>query len=321
MNLIVKVLLMALVAIVVTTPKAQQSPVSSSQSLPTAGSPTAMPMPRQGVSSDMEKSLEAQKVAWAAYQMCIRENKQAFELYQTTNSLISIRETKEKLKSDPVLQVLAAQKGLDILAEEAKVMPAYRQAGGVATSLDQIEPMKNPCIHVSPGPKPREKREGRSSISASTSVTAIPTEALPEPSATQGIPVGGTSDGAIWSKISESSASVIYVDPSSIRKVPRTEKSDKDEDIRQATEMTDFKIKAPGGPSSYVATGEYDCKNGKIRYRSGNAYAGRAGTGRTLDAISPSGWSPQPPNSLGIPILKYVCSKDLSLTSATAASE
>jgi hypothetical protein len=70
--------------------------------------------------------------------------------------------------------------------------------------------------------------------------------------------------------------------------VPRTEKSEADEDIRTATQMLDFKLKTPDGPASYISVLEYDCKNRKIRTKSGNAYAGQAGTGKILHAVTPS---------------------------------
>lgn len=314
MKLIAKVMLMALVAFGATTSKAQQPPERSGQSRPAGASSGAMPTP--GISADLNRSLEAQRPAWEAYQRCIRENERAVKLSSITRSLIEARNGKDRyiaMLNDPSTPARFKQKSYDEAVAEG--MAEYWRIGGTARSIDEITLSPNPCVDLQPSPKPppnRGNREATSSITASTSVTPVPTEARPETRAAQGLPAIGTSGGARWSKISESFASTFYIDPSSIKKVPKTEKSEKDEDIRQATEMIDFKIKAPDGPASYVATGEYDCKSGKTRYRSGNAYAGPAGTGKILDAITPSDWSPQPPKSPAIPVLKYVCSKNSS---------
>jgi hypothetical protein len=316
MELIAKVMLTALVAVNVTTSEAQQPPERSGQNRPAGVGSGAMPMPRSGFAGDVNHSLEAQRPAWEAYQRCVRENEQAFRLSSITRSLIEIRNGKDRyiaLLNDPNTPARFKQKSYDESIAEG--MSEYWRLGGTTRSIEEITPLPNPCADVQPGPKPppnRADRESKSSITATTSVTPVPTEVRSEVRAAQGLPVIGTSNGAKWSKIDESFASTLYIDPSSIKKVPKTEKSEKDEDIRQATEMIDFKIKAADGPSSYISNGEYDCKSGKTRYRSGNAYAGPAGTGRILNAITPSDWSPQPSKSPAPLILKYVCSKDSS---------
>ena len=321
MGLITKVMLTALVAVGVTTSEAQQPPERGGQSRPTGVSSGAMPRP--GVSEDVTRSLEAQRPAWEAYQRCVRDNEKAYKLSSVTRSLIEARNGKDRyiaLLNDPKTPARFKQKSYEEGVAEG--MSEYWRIGGTARSIEEITPVPNPCADVQPGPKlppSRADRETKSSITASTSVTPVPTEVRPEVRVAQGLPVIGTSIGAKWSKIDESFASVIYIDPSSIKKVPKTEKSEKDEDIRQATEMIDFKIKAPDGPSSYISNGEYDCKSGKIRYRSGNAYAGPAGTGRILNAITPSDWSPQTPKSPAPPIVNYVCSKDSSTNAKAAA--
>jgi len=298
--------------------KAQQPPERNSQGRPAGVSSGTVPIPRIGIGGDMEKSLEAQRPAWEAYQRCIRENEQAFKLSSITRTLIEVRNDKARyfaLRNDPKTPARFKEKSYDEVVAEA--MSEYRRIGGIARSIEEITPVPNPCAHVQPGPKlppHRAEQDRKSPIAASASVRPIPTASQTEPSANQGPARTG------WAKISESFASVLYVDPSSIKKVPKTDRSEKDEDIRQATQMIDFKIKAPDGPASYISTGEYDCKSGKTRSRSGNAYAGQAGTGRILNAITPSDWPPQPPTSPGTPILKYVCSKDLSLASPTPAS-
>lgn len=314
MKLIAKAVLMAIVVLGVPTAKAQQALETSGQPRPTGVRSGAMPLP--GTPADFNRSMEAQRPAWEAHQRCVRENEQAVKLSSITRSLIDARNGKDRYiawMNDPNTPARFKQKSYDESVAEG--MSEYWRIGGTARSIDEITPVPNPCADVQPGPKPppnRADREPRSSITASTSVTPVPMEARPEVRAAQGLPVIGTSIGAKWAKIDENFASTLYIDPSSIKKLPKTEKSEKDEDIRQATELTDFKIKAPDGPASYIATGEYDCKSGKTRYRSGNAYAGPAGTGRVLNAITPSDWSPQPPKSPAIPILKYVCSKDSS---------
>lgn len=312
MEPIAKVMLMAFVGFVATTPKAQQPQEISGQGRLPGVRSGAMPTP--GISADLNRSLEAQRPAWEAYQRCIRENDQAVKLSSITRSLIDARNGKDRyiaLLNDPNTAARFKQESYDEAMAEG--MSEYWRIGGTARSIEELTQLPNPCAEFQPGPRPppnRGDREPKSSITASASVTPVATEVRPEVRAAQGLPVIGTSDGARWSKINESFASTSYIDPSSIKKVPKTEKSGKDEDIRQATEMTDFKIKAPDGPASYIATGEYDCKSGKTRYRSGNAYAGPAGTGRVLNAITPSDWSPQPPKSPAIPVLNYVCSKD-----------
>jgi hypothetical protein len=131
------------------------------------------------------------------------------------------------------------------------------------------------------------------------------------PAKQPGSPLASAPVGAEWVKVSDSFANAVFVDPSTIKRVPRTEKSEADEDIRTATEMLDFKLKTPDGPASYISVSEYDCKNRKARTKSGNAYAGQAGTGKILLAVTPSDWTRQPANSPGTPILTYVCSKAL----------
>lgn len=319
LELIAKLMFLALVAFGATTSKAQLLPERSGQEGPPAARSGAMPMPRSGVAGDLTQSLEAQRPAWEAYQRCIRENDQAFKLSSITRSLIDARNGKDRyiaLLNDPNAPARFKQKSYDESVAEG--MAEYRRLGGTARSIEEITPLPNPCADLQPGPKPPSRGgESRSSISASASVTPVPTDARPATSASQNVQTVGTPDGAKWFRLDESFASVIYVDPTSIKKVPRTDRSDKDEDIRQATEMIDLKIKAPGGPSSYITTGEHDCKTGKTRYRSGNAYAGPTGSGRIINAITPSDWPPQPPKSPA-PVLRYVCSKEDSTTTKAA---
>ena len=291
--------------------KAQQAPERSGQGRSTVVSPGRATMPRSGIAGDLENSLEAQRPAWEAYQRCIRENEHAYRLSSITRTLISVRNDKDRyiaLWNDPGAPARFKEKSYDQVVAEA--MLEYRRTGGTAGSIDEITPLPNPCAQFQPGPKlptVRGERAPKSSIAARASATPLSTGAQTD---------SGTNPGperGKWFKISENFASILYVDPASIKKIPKTDKSEKDEDIRQAIEMIDFKVKAPDGPASYITTEEYDCTKGKTRSRSGSAYAEQAGSGRILNAITPSDWSVQAPNSPAAPILKYVCSKDLSL--------
>lgn len=116
---------------------------------------------------------------------------------------------------------------------------------------------------------------------------------------------------ADWTKVGESFASILYVDDASVRRLPSPEKGNAEHDLRQAVEMIDFKLKAPDGPSSYISTGEYDCRNRRTRYSSGQAYAGSAGTGRVLYPVTPSDWTQLSANAPNPPAFDHVCAMKL----------
>jgi surface-adhesin protein E len=305
MRLIPKIPFLSLAAFVMTTPEVQQVSPTSAPDRPRGGSPAIKSIHKPGVSNDMEKSLETQKSAWDAYQRCISQNQQAFKLYSITRTLIDVRNNKSRymaVMNNPRARAGYKEKSYDEVVAEA--MSVYRQNGGLARSIDEIAPLQNPCAYVEPSPKlpaDRGGREQKLSVSARTSAAISATEVQSESGASQVAPIK-------WVKVQENAANIQYIDPTTIRKNQKSEKSNKDEDIRQAWLLIDFKIKTPGSGASGKALVEYDCKNGKSRTIRGTAVSGQMGKGDVVLNYDASDWAYQPPNSIGGANLKFVCS-------------
>lgn len=166
-------------ALVMTCAWAQQ-PVEIGSVRRPAGAP-----PGAGVPADFNKSLEAQRPAWEAYQRCIRENERTFLLSSISRSLIDMRDGRERyiaLLNDPRTPARFKEKSYDQSLAEG--MAEYHRLGGTARSVEDITPLANPCADVQPGPKLPPNRgdlKNTSAVSAHAVVAAPSTQLQPTP--------------------------------------------------------------------------------------------------------------------------------------------
>ena len=236
-----------------------------------------------------------------SYLQCMREHEREKNLAETADRLIRIRDNRktweELLAKSANQQFPDPAAGYDKLL--ANTFAAYKSFGGPAATVGSVHAIAIPCPRNPWDVWQETRRSPAVPIQSTARVVPVPVSSVP-------IEVN-------WQQVGDSSfANTLYVDPATIQRVLKTEKSEADEDIRVATEMINFKIKAPDGPSSYISVIEFDCKNRKTRNRSGNAYSGPAGTGKILGAVTPSAWAPQSANSAPNPMFAYVCAKVLS---------
>ena len=278
---------------------------SLAQLSPSPTRPDSVIIPADRKTEATMRSMEAQRPAFEAYQKCVAEYRREVDLHYAAADVIQFRDQRATMEA-ALKQDARARERYPGGAEQliAAAFARYKSVGGTAASVAEVQPVPTPCPPPGLSLRQGSSPSAPSSIRETRRVVVVPVQ---QP----GSPLASAPVGAEWAKVSDSFANTIYVDPSTIKRAPRTEKNEADEDIRTATQMLDFKIKTPDGPASYISVLEYDCKNRKTRTKSGNAYAGQAGTGKILHAVTPSDWTRQPANSPGTPMLTYVCSKVL----------
>ena len=106
---------------------------------------------------------------------------------------------------------------------------------------------------------------------------------------------------AEWVEVVASERSTIYVDPATIEKRG---------DIRRFLSLTDQREPDKDGNMSHRNIEEHNCKEERYRSFQAEYFSGKMGTGTlTRTNTQPTTWRFAPPESVGLEIMKFVCTR------------